>query len=73
MSDQDSELYPQFSTRIDIHEIETESSFHSGVNVSKTNCKIMESFNIYENTQLKKANKHLLEILNTQFKFEIPK
>ena len=48
----------------------------SGVNVSKTNCKTMESFNIYENTQLKKAkytNKHFLEILNTQFKFEIPK
>ena len=36
----------------------------------------MESFNIYENTQLKKAkyaNKHFLEILNTQLKFEIPK
>ena len=66
MSDQDSGLYPQFSTRIDIHEIETESSFHLGVNVSITNCKIMESFNIYENTQLKRAkyaNKHFLEIL----------
>ena len=61
VSDPDSELYLQFSTRIDIPEIETESSFHSGVNVSKTNCKIMESFNIEENTQLKKAkyaNKH---------------
>ena len=34
VSDQDSELYPHFSTRIDIPEIETESSFHSGVNVS---------------------------------------
>ena len=36
----------------------------------------MESFNIYEITQLKKAkyaNKHFLEILNTQLKFEIPK
>ena len=36
----------------------------------------MKSFNIYKNTQLKKAkyaNKHFLEILNTQFKFEIPK
>ena len=36
----------------------------------------MKSFNIYENTQLKKtkfANKHFLEILNTQLKFEIPK
>ena len=41
VSDQDSELYPQFSTRIDSTEIETESSFHLGVNVSKTNCKIM--------------------------------
>ena len=28
VSDQDSELYSQFSTRIDIPEIETESSFH---------------------------------------------
>ena len=55
VSDQDSESYPQFSTRIDIFEMETESGFHSGVNVSKTNCKTMESFNIYENTQLKKA------------------
>ena len=76
VSGQDSELYPQFSTRIDIPEIETESSFHSGVNVSKTNCKIMESFNIYENTQLKKAkyaNKYFLEILNTYLKFEMPK
>ena len=76
VSDQDSELHPQFLTRIDIPEIETESSFHSGENVSKTNCKIMESFNIYEITQLKKAkytNKHFLEILNTQLKFEIPK
>ena len=76
VSDQDSELYPQFSSRIDIPEIETESSFHSGVNVSKTYCKIMESFSIYENTQLKKAkyaNKHFVEILNTQLKFEIPK
>ena len=76
MSDQDSELYPQFSPRIDILEVETESSFHSGVNPSKTNCKIMESFKIYENTQLKKAtyaNTHFLEILNTQLKFEIPK
>ena len=37
--------------------------------------KIMESFNIYQNTQLKNAkyaNKHFLEILNTQLKFEIP-
>ena len=36
----------------------------------------MESFNIYENTQLKKAkyaNKHFLEILITWLKFEIPK
>ena len=36
----------------------------------------MESFNIYKNTQLKKAkyaNKHFLEILNNQLKFEIPK
>ena len=36
----------------------------------------MESFNIYQNTQLKKAkyaNKHFLEILNTQLKFEMPK
>ena len=57
VSDQESELYPQFSTRIDIPEIKnkTESSFHSGVNVSKTKCNIMESFNIYESTQLKKA------------------
>ena len=55
MLDQDSELYPQFTTRIDIPETETESSFHSGVTVSKTNCKIMECFNTYENTQLKKA------------------
>ena len=47
VSDQDSELYPQFSMRIDIPEIKTESSFHSGVNVSKTNNKIMERFNIY--------------------------
>ena len=34
----------------------------------------MESFNIYENTHLKKAkyaNKHFLEILSTQSKFEI--
>ena len=72
--DQDSELYPQFSTRIDIPEIE--SSFHSDVTVSKTNCKIMECFNTYENTQLKKAkyaNKHFLEILNTLLKFEISK
>ena len=45
-----------FSMRIDIPEIESEDSFHSVVNVSKTNCKIMESFNIYKNTQLKKAN-----------------
>ena len=69
VSDQDSELYPQFSTKIEIPEIETESSFHSGVNVSKTSCKIMESFNIYENTQsikAKYANKHFLEIWNTQ-------
>ena len=29
VSDQDSESYHQFSTRIDIIEIETESSFHS--------------------------------------------
>ena len=36
-----------------IDKMETESSFHSGVNVS--NCKIMDSFNIYENTHLKKA------------------
>ena len=43
-------LYPQFSTRIDIPEIETESSFHS-----RRECLIMESFNIYENTQLKKS------------------
>ena len=55
VSDQDSELYPQLSTRIDITEIETESSFHSGVNVSKTNSKSMDSLNIYKNTQLKKA------------------
>ena len=76
MSDQHSELYPQISKRIAIPEMETESSFHSGMNVSKTNCKIMESFKIYENTQLKKAkyaNKHFVEILNTQLKFEIPK
>ena len=76
VSDQDSELYPQFSMRIDILEMETVSSFLSGVNPSKTNCKTMESFNIYENNQLKKAkyaNKHFLEILNTQLKFEIPK
>ena len=36
----------------------------------------MERSNIYENTQLKKAkyaNKHFLEIFNTQLKFEIPK
>ena len=54
--------------------METESRFHSGVNVS--NCKIMDSFNIYENTQLKKAkyaHKHFLKILNTLLKFEIPK
>ena len=31
VSDQDSGLYPQFSTRIDLPEIEIESSFHSGV------------------------------------------
>ena len=76
MSDQDSESYPQFSTRIDIFEIKTESCFYSGAKVSKTNCKTMESFNIDENTQLKKAkytNKHFLEILNTQLKFETPK
>ena len=76
MSDQDSKLYPQFSTRIGISKIETECSFCSGVNMSKTNCTIIESFNIYDNTQLKKAkyaNKHFLEILNTQWKFEIPK
>ena len=39
-------------------------------------CLIMESFNSYENTQLKKAkyaNEHFLEILDTQLKFEIPK
>ena len=74
VSDQDSELYPQFSTRIDIPEFKTEGSFHSAVNVSQTNCKIMESLNIYQNTQLKKAkyaNKHFLEILNTHLKFEI--
>ena len=73
VSDQDSESYPQFSTRIDILEVETESSFHWGVNATKTNCKIMKKSNIYENTQLKKAknaNKHFLEILNTQLKFE---
>ena len=51
VSDQDSESYPQFSTRINILEIETESNFHSGVNLSKTNCKITESFNIYENSR----------------------
>ena len=70
VSDQNSELYPLFSMRIDIPEFETERSFHSGVKVSKTNCKITESFNIYENTQFKKAkyaNKHFLEIMNTQF------
>ena len=70
MSDQDSELYPHFSSRIDIPEIETESR------LSKTNWKIMESFNIYKNTQLKKAkyaNKHFLEIFNTQLKFKVPK
>ena len=36
----------------------------------------MESFNIYENTQMKEAkyaNKHFLEIFNTQLKFKIPK
>ena len=49
-------IVPQFSTRIDIPEIKTESSFHSGVNMSKTNCKIIESFYIYKNTQLKKQN-----------------
>ena len=72
VSDQDSEFYPQFSTRIDITEIETESSFHSGVNVSKTNCKVMDSFNIYVKNQLKKAkyaNKHFLKIFNTHLKF----
>ena len=72
VSDQDTELYPQFSTRVDIPEIETESSFHWGVNVSKTN----ESFNIYENTQLKRAkctNNYFFEMLNTQLKFEISK
>ena len=71
VSDQDSELYPQFSTRIDIPEIETERSFHSGVNVSNHG-----NFNIYDNIQLKKgkyANEHFLEILNTQLKFELPK
>ena len=76
VSDQDSELYPQFSMKIDIPEIKTESSLHWGVNMSKTNFTIMESFNINENTQLKKAkyaNKHFLEILNTKIKFEIPK
>ena len=76
MSDQDSESYPKFSKRIDNLEIETESRFHLGGNVSKTNYKIMESFSSYENTKLKKAknaNKHFLEILNTQLKFEIPK
>ena len=34
----------------------------------------MDSFNIYKNTQMKKAkyvNKHFLEILNTQLKFEL--
>ena len=30
VSDQDSELYPQFSTRIDIPDIEMESNFHLG-------------------------------------------
>ena len=76
VSDQDSELYPQFSMRIDIPEIETESSFHLGVNVSKTNCNIMESFNITKIPIKKKkkyANKHFLEIFNIQLKFEIPK
>ena len=62
VSDKDIELYPQFSTRIVILEIETESSFHSGVNVSKRNCKIMESFNIYENTQSKKKQKTQIRI-----------
>ena len=36
----------------------------------------MESFNIYKNTQLKKAqyaNKHFLDILNTNLKFETTK
>ena len=35
----------------------------------------MESFKIYENTQLKKAkytNKHFLEILNTQLNLKYP-
>ena len=71
-----SRIVSSILTRIDIPEIETESTLHSGVKVSKTNCKIMESFNIYENTQLKKAKyaiKYFLKILNTQLKFEIPK
>ena len=57
VSDQDSEVYPQFSMRIDIPEIETEKS------LSKTN--------IYENTQLKKAryaNKHFFEIFEYPIK-----
>ena len=61
VSDQDSELYPQFSMGIDIPEIETECS------LSETN----ESFNIYENAQMKKAkyaNKHFLKIFEYQIK-----
>ena len=76
MSDQNLELYPQFSMRIDIPEIELKVASIRGVNVSKTKCKIMESFNIFENAQLKnakQANRHFLENLNTQLKFELPK
>ena len=56
VSDQDTELYPQFLTRIDIPEIETESSFHLGVNVSKPNCKFMEILTSKKIPNWKKQN-----------------
>ena len=59
MSYQDTELYSQFSTRIDIPEIETESSFHLGVKVSKTNCKFME---ILTSTKIPNQKKQNMQI-----------
>ena len=46
----DSKSHHQFSTRLDILQIKTESSLHSGVNVSETN----ENFNIYEKYSIEK-------------------
>ena len=58
MSDQDSELYPQFSRRIGISETETEMCLKQ----------IVKSWK-----KAKSAKMHFLEILNNQLKFEIPK